>query len=544
MPPRATGRGRGRGGRGRGASSAVSAAVASASGDAPNTAAAAEPSNTPEPAAAPEPTIATDAPASTAPPASNTAPSASTSQATPSAKPTGSAKFKPKAIRRSEAERARRAEEVERAHAQRYAEESKLQATPYTRGRGRGRGRGGLLRGAGRQMISGGMSFGSLSGGGSSSTGGYGQATEYDGERKVGSDGRINADAFYGYVPNDDQEEQTTGAFVRGPSKKKAMMPMGIRRVEHTEDTVTMATAAEIEAQDRGEAPGGGDSDSELFVDNGGSPKGEAGADDSVWEHAVPKSHGQVQIKQEPVDGDVMDLDMPEGKLKTPDSPELGKKDLAGADQKKKKKKQVVKDPEEEWNAAQIERMLDLFTLREGAGLANQLEGHMFLFQFPAVLPKLKPVGGSIVKPEPQDDDDELFVSNDPPKMTANIDLTGPDSDIKKEGDEQDEAGSAENDNELKETGFVGNLIVRKSGKVELNWGGNFPLVVEPGIPSNFFSQAVLIEEGDVKPGQTVDFDGTAYGMGRIQGKFTAAPVWQGEEEWEISEEDLEWDMH
>lgn len=390
-----------------------------------------------------------------------------------------------------------------------------------------------------------------MNGGGSSSTSGYGQATEYegggsgdaDGEQKVINDGRINADALYGFVPHDDQEDQTTSAFVRGARKKKAMMPMGIRRVEHKEEAVTMATAAEIEAQDRGEEPDGGNSDSELFVGSGGTPKGEPGADNSVWEHAVPKTRTQVQIKQEPVDGDAMDLDMPEGKLKTPDSPELTKKDLAGADEKKKKKA-VVKDLEEEWAAKKLERMLDLFTMREEGGHANDLEGHMFLFQFPSVLPTLKPVpadgAATVVKPEPEDDDD-LFVSNDPPKTTTSIDLTGtPDTKIKEEGDEEDNEAETKHEDELKEAGFVGNLIVRKSGKVELSWGGQ-PLVVEPGIQTNFFSQAVLIEEGDVKPGQTVEYAGAAYGMGRIQGKFTLAPVWQDEEEWVIPEGDLEW---
>ena len=306
-----------------------------------------------------------------------------------------------------------------------------------------------------------------------------------------------------------------------------------------------MTTAAEIEAQDHG-IEEGEESDSEgMFIDTEGSKSddGPTGAsDDGVWEHAVPKPRGKVNIKDEPTDGDAMDIDdLREGGSKAPDSPELKKKSLDGADDKKKKKKTAAKDLEEEIIAHDLERMVEMFTLGEQDGRTNELEGHMFLFQFPPVLPALKAVpteaAPDLVKPEP-DDEDDLFVSNVPPKTTANIDLTKePDSKVKTEEGEE-ESDEEEEHEEDTQGGFVGQLVVRKSGKVELSWGGKTLLMV-PGTQSNFFSQAVLLEDGDVKPGQTTEISGTAFGMGRIQGSFALAPTWEEEEDWDVDPEDL-----
>lgn len=322
------------------------------------------------------------------------------------------------------------------------------------------------------------------------------------------------------------------------------MLPMGIRRVEHKDEAVTMTTAADIEAQDHGIE--GEDSDSEgMFIDSDGT-KAEDGApgtpDDGEWEHAVPKPRGAVRIKDEPTDGDAMDIDdLPKGGFKAPDSPELKKKGLVGSDDKKKKKKTAAKDLEEEITTQDLERMVEMFTLGEQDGRNNELEGHMFLFQFPPVLPTLKVVSTesapTLVKPDP-DDEDELFVSNVPPKTTAKIDLTKESESKVKTEEDAEESDKEEEHEENKQGGFVGQLVVRKSGKVELSWGGKTLLMV-PGTQSNFFSQAVLLEDGDVKPGQVTDVSGTAFGMGRIQGSFALAPTWEEEEDWDVDPEDL-----
>ncbi|KAM7201456.1 RNA polymerase III RPC4 domain containing protein [Rhypophila sp. PSN 637] len=531
MPPRATrargGRGPGRGGSSRGGASAAAAPEGT--------------TQTPQPAAdstPAEPVPVANPPAQTVPPESST-PQPSTTQTTPSATPAGrgGAKYKPKAIRRTQTERDRLAEEAERLRAENIANEEKLQARS-NRGRGRGRARGGLMRGRGRGgfpvSLSGGMSFGSSGGAGygaGTGTGTYGQASECGsggGSGDGDNDGRINADALYGLVQRQGEEVKSTSKFVS--TKKRSMMPMGIRRVEPKEES----TAAQMEALRLS------DSNNAKIPEKGEPAEGTA--DDGVWAHAVPKSRSQVRIKEEPADEDRMDLDLPEGQIKAPDSPQLSKKDVTGSDDKKQS---IYKDEEEELAAGRLQRMLELFTAREG-DQASELEGHMFLFQFPRVLPPLKATAAdgtpSLVKPEP-DDDDELFVSNDPPTTTTSIDLTTvDDSKVKKEGEEGEDDGDnkGESPQILPEAGFLGNLIVRKSGKAELSWGGR-RMIVDLGIPQHGFSQAILLEEGDIKPGQVSNIAGTALDMGRIQGKFNTAYVWDDEEDWNPAEEDLEY---
>ncbi|KAK4219471.1 RNA polymerase III RPC4-domain-containing protein [Rhypophila decipiens] len=535
MPPRAI-RARGGRGRGRGASSRGGASAAPAPEGT---------TQTPQPAAdstPAEPVPVANSPAQTVPPESST-PQPSNTQTTPSAAPAGrgGAKYKPKAIRRTQTERDRLAEEAERLRAENIKNEENLQART-NRGRGRGRARGGLMRGRGRGgfpvSLSGGMSFGSSGGAGygtGTGTGAYGQASEYGsggGSGDGDNDGRINADALYGVVQRQEDVvkfSSTLNTFV-STSKKKSMMPMGIRRVEHKEES----TAAQMEALRLSDS-------NNAKIPKKGEPA-EGTADDGVWAHAVPKSRSQVRIKEEPVDEDRMDLDLSEGQIKAPDSPQLSKKDVTGSEDKKQP---IYKDIEEELAAGRRQRMLELFTAREG-DQASELEGHMFLFQFPRVLPPLKATAAdgtpTLVKPDP-DDDDELFVSNDPPTTTTSIDLTTvDDSKVKKEGEEggDDDDNKGEPPQILPEAGFLGNLIVRKSGKAELSWGGR-RMIVDLGIAQHVFSQAILLEEGDIKPGQVSNIAGTALDMGRIQGKFDTAYVWDEEEDWNPAEEDLEY---
>jgi DNA-directed RNA polymerase III subunit RPC4 len=322
-------------------------------------------------------------------------------------------------------------------------------------------------------------------------------------------------------------------------------MPMGIRRVEHKEEGVTMTTAAEIEAQEKAGAVEEESDDDALFV---GGP---AQVEDF---EETPRGEGEAaptrKIKKEEADVGAMDLDeIPEGEgIKAPESPELKKK--VPVSQQKPKKSAAPKDPEAEIISQDLQRMLNLFTVQGEDGLAEDgtannaaLEGHMFLFQFPPVLPPLHVVprdGTSTnpvpIKPEP---DDDVVMLNEPP---VNIDLTqDDDSNVKKEGDGEEggDKQDKEKGEELKEGGYIGNLIVRKSGRVQLSWGGQM-LDMMPGIQSNFLSTAVLIEHADEKAGDPNQMAGVAYGMGKIQGSFTLAPVWGDEEEWVVDPKDLE----
>jgi len=351
---------------------------------------------------------------------------------------------------------------------------------------------------------------------------------------------RINADMLYNYVELSDEEDR---ASITSTKKKKAIMPMGIRRVEHKEEGVTMTTAAEIEAQEKAGAVE--DSDEEgLFV---GAPAQIDNLEEPVKDEGSTELAQIRDIKQEEGEA-AMDLDQIPEDVKAPESPELKKK-VPVTEQKPRKKSAKLKDPEAEVMAEDLQQMVELFTLQgddtgaeEGTGNNAALEGHMFLFQFPPVLPPLRalPHDGTStnpisIKPEP---DDDVVMMNQPP---VNIDLTRDEDKIKKEreGEGGEDEQDKELEDELREGGFLGNLIVRKSGKVELSWGGQ-KLELMPGTQTNFLSTAVLIEQAEMKPGDPSQMAGVAYGMGKIQGSFALAPVWGDEEEWVVDPKELE----
>ena len=111
----------------------------------------------------------------------------------------------------------------------------------------------------------------------------------------------------------------------------------------------------------------------------------------------------------------------------------------------------------------------------------------MYLFQFPPVLPPLEvaaePAGPGGVKTEP---DDTVMVDAPPAGAAAakpTVDLTRDDDDYF--GETLAKAG-----------GFVGELKVRRSGRVELDWGGQ-TLELRPGGGVEFVTTAVLVDEFD-----------------------------------------------
>lgn len=419
----------------------------------------------------------------------------------------------------------------------------------------------GITVGEGSSSGSGGYAFASGSGSGSGSGAGAGPSSvKLEGEGRVEKGGaaygassiidrnRINADMLYNYV--EPEEEEDPRATVVSTKRKKPMLPMGIRRVEHKEEEVTITTAAEIEAQEKaGVQEDGGESDEEegLFVGGGGPASEDApeeARDDGAW--AVPQPRSKVRIKtEEEVEGDGggMELDeIPEGGIKAPESPELKKKGLAQpAGEQKPKKPAAPKDPEAEIVAQDLHRMLNMFTLQGSDGNASPLEGHMFLFQFPRMLPPLKvvPRDGDAakkrVKPESGDGDGDLVMADqhaDGPRTTAHVDLTGDADTVKNEG------GAEEEEDGLETGGYIGELVVRKSGKVELSWGG-MPLQAGLGVQATFLQTAVLIEDDETKPGDVSQYAGAAFGMGRIQGSFALGPIWSEEEDWVVDPEDL-----
>jgi DNA-directed RNA polymerase III subunit RPC4 len=316
-----------------------------------------------------------------------------------------------------------------------------------------------------------------------------------------------------------------------------------------------MTTAAEIEAQENAGGVEEESDDESLFVEGATVGETEESAkDDSVPDAAHTRS--KVSIKREEGEEGAMDSDEISAIVKAPDSPELKKSEpkKGPTGEQKLKKSSAPKDAEAEIIAEELQQMLDLFTVQDdnisaenGTATNAALEGHMFLFQFPPVLPPLKVVpregDGTSANPNPvkAEPDDDIVMLNQPP---VNIDLTADtDNKVKTEGDgEENEDGEGqgkEKGDELKEGGFLGNLIVRKSGKVELSYGG-LTMTMMPGIQTNFLSTAALIEHADVKPNDPTQMAGVAYGMGKIQGTFTLAPQWGDEDDWVVDPQDLE----
>lgn len=182
--------------------------------------------------------------------------------------------------------------------------------------------------------------------------------------------------------------------------------------------------------------------------------------------------------------------------------------------------------------------------------------GRLYLFQFPPVLPELynpkdpKPKNPILVKREAEEaaahlkEEVEVLGS-----LTAKAR-----SKMKEQPDIKDEAGAApvvKKEEEgvettaeklkreaeemkrkkgkpevVREEGLVGKLVVRKSGKVELIWGGT-TLLVGRGADASFLTTGVIVDSVERGPQGGGAPEGKAVGMGQIMGKFVVTPDWE-----------------
>lgn len=333
----------------------------------------------------------------------------------------------------------------------------------------------------------------------------------------------------------DSEDEAMMAALSR---RTASMLPMGIYRREHKDTGVVVATTAELEAAEN--ATGAEES---LWVD-GNDPDPHALVDqpeDGVWGTDSKKT---VTVKQEPDLDDAMVLD---GESKAPVAAmveETPKKPAVEA----KTKKVVSQDPEEELiqsDLALLASELGTVTITEDGEARTETpankDGRMYLFQFPPLLPPLKQVSvprpSSKVKAEPEDINmmDTLPVSDAIP-----VDLTREEAnhtpDVDPEEDPEYTKGFMSQ--LLSQGGMIGKLNVRKSGRVELDWGGRI-LEMSPAAGMNFLTTAVILEENDEKATPGGAIGGESIGMGKIMGRFVLAPTWGEEEDWEVSSEEL-----
>jgi DNA-directed RNA polymerase III subunit RPC4 len=145
----------------------------------------------------------------------------------------------------------------------------------------------------------------------------------------------------------------------------------------------------------------------------------------------------------------------------------------------------------------------------EEDGQVKDKEGRLYLFQFPPILPPLynpikkeednaETTGAAAVLVEADltsKDDEEIVVKTEPGNTFV--------------ADEE----------VVKEAGWIGKLVVRESGKVELSWGET-GLELGRGVECEFLTTTVITDERDGEG------KGEGMGMGRVMGKFVAVPDW------------------
>jgi DNA-directed RNA polymerase III subunit RPC4 len=176
----------------------------------------------------------------------------------------------------------------------------------------------------------------------------------------------------------------------------------------------------------------------------------------------------------------------------------------------------------------------------------DKKEGRLYLFQFPPVLPELynptnaKPKTKAEIRAEKENEKAEKDVqmsgmsAKAKGKTKERIDLTrdatvvkveeevvlGPDGTPKKEEEKR------KRDEVVHEEGWIGKLVVRESGKVELCWGGT-NLVVGRGVDAGFLTTGVMVDMIEKGPPGGGAPEGKALSMGKVMGKFVVTPDWE-----------------
>lgn len=335
---------------------------------------------------------------------------------------------------------------------------------------------------------------------------------------------------------NDELDSEDEAMLAALHNRAGSVMPMGILRREHKEAPVVVATAAELEAAEHAK-----DEEESLWVDGegpGSLPLVDQ-PEEGEWDTGSKKA---VKVKKEPTD-DTMDLDV-DAKATTDE----GRLPLA----KVKAKKPVAQDSEEKMIRTDLSLLaseLGAITINgdgeeKGDDTANK-DGRLYLFQFPPLLPPLKQVAAPQPRIKVKEEEPHSASLHATPISAAStatpVDLTQQGDDDESSSDDEDEEDERRHgfrSQALSNGGLIGRLNVRKSGKVELDWGGRI-LEMSPAAGMNFLTTAVIVEESDEKPQNGVT-TGESIGMGKIMGRFVLAPIWSEEEEWDVAPEELD----
>ncbi|KAI2466706.1 RNA polymerase III RPC4-domain-containing protein [Annulohypoxylon bovei var. microspora] len=440
-------------------------------------------------------------------------------------------RFRPKNVRRDATERARLEAERNRDLNTKIKEEERELRAEERRSRRGGRGRGDMSqRGFSRRTITASGPFSAVSqesgNWGPKDTDGF--SSEYAASRykpRREHENRINIDMLNGYTESGDN------------FKSAGHMPVGLVRTQHEEAEVKVKTTAELEAEERQSSD-----DEDLFLPGGAEDLQNMGGteDSEVW-HAAPKS--QVKVKAEPgTEPEAMDIDMadiPEAvQPKAPPSPELKKRLVnevnAEATQRKRNAK-AAKDPEIAQTIIDLEYQLKTLSFKPPIGSDKEGEGgarrqpkdnQIMLFQLPPILPPLaRPTDGT-------DGETDGHASRENSSGAGGVKIKTED------GAKKEEGGWTPFGTLPPEGGLIGKLNVRKSGKVEFDWGGTM-LTLGAGAETEFLTTALIVEQNvDLQnPEQST---GVACGMGQILSRFVLAPVWDEEEDWDPNLDDID----
>lgn len=371
------------------------------------------------------------------------------------------------------------------------------------------------------------------SGSGSGSGFGSKNAFSHDSENRVRyhprreHEARVNIDLLNGLTDGHAPDGTPLYQPHRYAQKTVGNLPIGMHRTLYQEPEVKVKTQAELEAEDRQSS----DDEGNLFVDEPVRDPRDIGMenDNEVW-HAAPKNPAKVKAEPGTEEGDV-DVDMadiPEAP-KAPPSPEVGKKPVidedsltadAATEKAKRKEKRMAEDTEFMYSTMDLEAQLRNLGLTSAEGEDGQgKDDQLFIFQFPPILPPLlKPsddLDGNFERIDHDSSDNRPHVAlEDGIETTRNKSMGLP-----------------------AEGGFIGRLNLRKSGKVELDWGGT-TLNLGMETETDFLTTAMIIEQKEnVETAE--ESAGYAYGMGQVFAKFVLAPPCEDEDEWDPDIEDI-----
>ncbi|KAH6680881.1 RNA polymerase III RPC4-domain-containing protein [Halenospora varia] len=411
---------------------------------------------------------------------------------------------------------------------------------------------------------------GGFSGGGGSGSGGYASGGKLRGEfyepdyPGFEDDDTPRVDIEHINLISDDEEKRVPKLNNNGKSKDviHGLRPVRLTREEHKERVTIVNTTVEKTETDEVEIKKDND---EIKKDHDGME-----IDEDRSTRVLPIGDG-VRVKTEP--GMEVEYRPPPHDLAAPASPELHNRpekaalglDLSPKQEKKLRRPSKRKDIKPvfvtEEDKAEYERHLeDVRVLAEElGGMKTAVEapaindadgdvamgdaeeaakedklGRLYLFQFPPVLPKLY---NPIMKQKPQtkkatepkkDADGEVEITG---SVTKPSQLGGKEVKIKTEEAvivKLEEEIEKESDDVVEEEGWVGKLLVRKSGRIELSWGGT-SMVVARGVNAGFLSTGIVVDslEKGVNYPNGEKPEGKALGMGNIMGKMVVIPDWE-----------------